>query len=51
MKKRAMRIVAVAAAATMVVGSVAPVYAKKKDKEVKLTEAGTYLNLLHYDNA
>lgn len=42
MKKRAMRIVAVAAAATMVVGSVAPVYAKKKDKEVKLTEAGTY---------
>lgn len=37
-----MRIVAVAAAATMVVGSVAPVYAKKKDKEVKLTEAGTY---------
>ena len=42
MYKRAMRIVAVAAAATMVVGSVAPVYAKKKDKEVKLTEAGTY---------
>lgn len=42
MKKRAMRIAAVAAAATMVVGSVAPVYAKKKDKEVKLTEAGTY---------
>ena len=42
MKKRAMRIVAVAAATTMVVGSVAPVYAKKKDKEVKLTEAGTY---------
>ena len=41
-QKRAMRIVAVAAAATMVVGSVAPVYAKKKDKEVKLTEAGTY---------
>lgn len=33
MKKRAMRIVAVAAAATMVVGSVAPVYAKKRTRK------------------
>lgn len=43
MKKRLARIVSVAVAATMVVSSAAPVYAKKKkDKEVKLTEAGTY---------
>ena len=44
MKKRTIRIMAAAMAATMTVGSAAPVYAKKKDKEkeVKLTEAGTY---------
>ena len=44
MKKRSVRIMAAAMAATMTVGSAAPVYAKKKDKEkeVKLTEAGTY---------
>ncbi len=44
MKKRTVRIMAAAMAATMTVSSAAPVYAKKKDKEkeVKLTEAGTY---------
>ena len=44
MKKRTVRIMAAAMAATMTVRSAAPVYAKKKDKEkeVKLTEAGTY---------
>lgn len=42
MKKRLTCIVSVALAATMVVSSAAPVYAKKKKKEVKLTEAGTY---------
>ena len=39
MKKRAMRIVAVAAAATMVVGSVAPVYAKKKGQGSKINRS------------
>lgn len=42
MKRRSLtRVMAVAVAATMVVGAAAPVYAKKK-KEVELTEAGTY---------
>lgn len=44
MKKRAVRIMAAAMAGTMMFSSAAPVYAKKKEKEkeVKLTEAGTY---------
>lgn len=41
MNKKLTSFMAVALATTMVVGSAAPVYAKKQ-KEVKLTEAGTY---------
>ncbi len=41
MNKKLTSFAAVALATTMVMGSVAPVYAKKQ-KEVKLTEAGTY---------